>query len=516
MHHFAPSSIRSAMVVSIAFAGALVLSAACSREQSAPAPVASASASIAAPASASASSSASAAASASASADAGPVMGDDQIHSIAIETYVRAVAARGARALGYMRAGAGVRRSVEPVGTDGCKDGWYAVEPEGFVCNGPDATLDPKARILEYATPGPKRGQPMPYQYAKVRGKVPHYYARLPEKKDRMRIEGADVEGSIIGAFNLPDPHLDLLGPAREVPEELVNGGRIPRPPGAAPRLRFKFHTGRAEPNTRLALMSWFEHDKRRWAITSQLDLVALDRLRIMNPPTFHGIALEEGQDLPVAFLKAKTASGYKFDDDGKLVETVRLTHRQAFRLTGEKKEHNGKTLLGCHEGLWIPEVWLTVLGPRDLPTFVKKDTLRWIDISIRDQTLVAYRGKKAVYATLVSTGGGGMGDPKTTNSTPRGLFAIFSKHVATKMSGDEIGSEYLIDDVPYVQYFHRGYALHGAFWHDNFGRVQSHGCVNLAPADAAWLFEFTGPEVPDGWHGRYVKSGGTPVLIRP
>jgi lipoprotein-anchoring transpeptidase ErfK/SrfK len=481
--------------------------------------VAPASASVEAPlasVSASASAFVAAPASASGAVDAGPVIGDQRIYSIAIETYVRALPERKARAIGYLRAGASSRRSDEPVGKSGCKDGWYAVEPEGFVCNGPDATLEPAAKILTYAVPGPKRGEPVPYQYASVRGKVPHYYARLPEKKDRMRIEGGDVEGVIVGAYHSPDPNLGLLGPAREVPQELLEGGRVPRPPGAAPRLRYKFHTGRAEPKTRLALMSWFEHDKRRWAVTSQLDLVAIDRLRIIEPPPFHGVELEEGQSLPVGFLRVQTASGYRFDDDGKVTETVRLKHRQPFRLNGEKKVHAGKTVLGSHEGIWVQESLLTMVEPRDVPTFVKNDTLRWLDISVRDQTLVAYRGNQPVYVTLVSTGSGGMGDPETTHSTPRGLFAIFSKHVSTKMSGDEIGSEYLIDDVPYVQYFHHGYALHGAFWHDNFGRVQSHGCVNLAPADAAWVFEFTGPEVPEGWHGRYVKSGGTPVLIRP
>src|SRR6185437_6031612 len=56
--------------------------------------------------------------------------------------------------------------------------------------------------------------------------------------------------------------------------------------------------------------------------------------------------------------------------------------------------------------------------------------------------------------------------------------------------------------DVPYIQHFHEGYALHGAFWHDEFGHPRSHGCINLAPADAAWLFEWTDPVVPPDWHG--------------
>ena len=50
---------------------------------------------------------------------------------------------------------------------------------------------------------------------------------------------------------------------------------------------------------------------------------------------------------------------------------------------------------------------------------------------------------------------------------------------------------------MPFVQYFTEGFALHGAYWHDDFGTPRSHGCVNLAPVDAAWLFRFTDPEVP-------------------
>jgi hypothetical protein len=55
---------------------------------------------------------------------------------------------------------------------------------------------------------------------------------------------------------------------------------------------------------------------------------------------------------------------------------------------------------------------------------------------------------------------------------------------------------------VPYVQYFEGSYALHGAFWHDNFGRQQSHGCVNLAPLDAKRLFFWADPQIPKGWYG--------------
>src|SRR5690606_10047811 len=56
--------------------------------------------------------------------------------------------------------------------------------------------------------------------------------------------------------------------------------------------------------------------------------------------------------------------------------------------------------------------------------------------------------------------------------------------------------------DVPWIQYFSAGFALHGAYWHDVFGVPRSHGCVNLAPIDARIVFNWTDPPVPDGWHG--------------
>jgi hypothetical protein len=455
-------------------------------------------------------------ASAAPAGEASPVFSDKRIYSLALQTYVRAVPSLRGRVLGYLRVGDAALRSDDPVGTDGCKAGWYAVKPEGYVCNGDNATLDPGARMLAYARPA-ARGKPLPYVYAAVKAQVPFYYARLPKLEDMRRIEGADVTQSIAAAKASPDPNLALLGDAIEAPQALLDGDRIPRPPGTEPRFRFKFHTGRAEPKTRLALQSWFEAEGRRFAISSQLDLIALDRVRLIQPSAFHGIELGDDEGLPVGFVRGASTTGYRFADDGKVSETVRLNHGVALRLTGKEKKHAGSRLLESSDGTWVADASLVVVEPRDKPpTFVDSDDIKWIDIHIRNQSLIAYRGKKPVYVTLVSTGTGNMGDPETTHATPRGLFSIFSKHVSTRMSGDEIGAEYLIDDVPYVQYFHKSYALHGAFWHDDFGHVHSHGCVNLAPIDAAWMFEFTSPQVPADWHGVFVRSGGTVVLIGP
>ncbi|HVY45278.1 MAG TPA: L,D-transpeptidase, partial [Minicystis sp.] len=134
---------------------------------------------------------------------------------------------------------------------------------------------------------------------------------------------------------------------------------------------------------------------------------------------------------------------------------------------------------------------------------------------SIEKQTLVAYEGARPVYVTLVSTGADGLGDPKTTHSTIQGVFRIHTKHVSVTMDDDAEGAAFDFRDVPFVQYFTEGFALHAAYWHDDFGTPRSHGCVNLSPKDAAWLFAWTDPAVPDAWHAALSRHG-TLVRTRP
>jgi lipoprotein-anchoring transpeptidase ErfK/SrfK len=134
-----------------------------------------------------------------------------------------------------------------------------------------------------------------------------------------------------------------------------------------------------------------------------------------------------------------------------------------------------------------------------------------WIHIDLSEQVLVAYEGDRPVFATLVSTG-------KTPGMTPVGVHRIQIKHIATSMRDQPVEDEaYSIDDVPWTQYFAGSIALHGAFWHAGFGLVRSHGCVNLSPADARWLFGFTEPQLPAGWHA-YAPLGrgeqGSPVVV--
>jgi lipoprotein-anchoring transpeptidase ErfK/SrfK len=113
------------------------------------------------------------------------------------------------------------------------------------------------------------------------------------------------------------------------------------------------------------------------------------------------------------------------------------------------------------------------------------------------------------VYATLVSSG-------LKQWKTDSGLFRIWVKVKLGKMSGREGFSDYyFLEDVPWTMYFNKAFALHGAYWHDRFGFPHSHGCVNLAPKDAKWLFDWTTPAATSGWSLASESASGTWVRVR-
>jgi lipoprotein-anchoring transpeptidase ErfK/SrfK len=156
-----------------------------------------------------------------------------------------------------------------------------------------------------------------------------------------------------------------------------------------------------------------------------------------------------------------------------------------------------------------------TMTEPGPLPDGIGPDE-KWIDVNVTRQTLVMFEGNRPVFATLVSTGKKGA-TKKTDHSTVLGSFRIREKHVAATMDGDGAlpgDAPYSIQDVPYVMYFKGSYALHGAFWHANFGNKMSHGCVNLSPLDSKRVFLWAEPNLPQGWHGAWASKDHPGSLV--
>jgi lipoprotein-anchoring transpeptidase ErfK/SrfK len=109
------------------------------------------------------------------------------------------------------------------------------------------------------------------------------------------------------------------------------------------------------------------------------------------------------------------------------------------------------------------------------------------IAVDTYEQSLGVYVDGRLIFATLVSSG-------SRYFPTRAGTFQVWARLLHGKMSGAYFKDRrdyYFLEDVPWILYYDGDRALHGAYWHDNFGVRSSHGCVNLSPRDARWLYEF-------------------------
>jgi lipoprotein-anchoring transpeptidase ErfK/SrfK len=232
------------------------------------------------------------------------------------------------------------------------------------------------------------------------------------------------------------------------------------------------------------------------------------DHLALAKASTFEGVLVSERRPLPLAFVVAGTKMLARKGASGTLKEMGAVSRYEHFSVL-EEQTYKGQRYVRVGAETYLPARAVAVARAATPPEDLGPDE-RWIDVNLTEQTLVAYEGATPVFATLVSSGRPG-------HETPTGSFRIYGKHVTITMDDTLAGDEaYSIEDVPWTQYFSEGYALHAAFWHDKFGRVRSHGCVNLSPSDARRLFFWTGPRIAAGLHGTAATKSnpGTRVVI--
>lgn len=117
----------------------------------------------------------------------------------------------------------------------------------------------------------------------------------------------------------------------------------------------------------------------------------------------------------------------------------------------------------------------------------------KWIEISLDEQKTRAWEGNRLVMEFPISSG--------LWAPTPKGDFRIWYKTRNQRMEGGSqaLGTYYNLPNVPHNMFFYQAYALHGAYWHNNFGHPMSHGCVNAPLSNAAQIFEWAGPVLPEG-----------------
>jgi hypothetical protein len=241
-------------------------------------------------------------------------------------------------------------------------------------------------------------------------------------------------------------------------------------------------------------------------------------------PADFNATALDAGlpalpgkriDKLPIAFVVFKQRTYQPSDDGKKMVPGDWAQHFTVAPLTGERKSVNRQAYVETENGYWLREDLITITNPGPPPSGLRRGE-KWIDINLKNETLVAFEGDRPVYATLISSGRRDLKEREKDHQTHNGTYRIREKHIAATMDADTASDgPYSIQDVPWIQYFNGSIALHGAFWHAEFGHVKSHGCVNLSPWDAKALFGWTDPQIPPGWHGAHAtpEQPGTIVV---
>ena len=231
-----------------------------------------------------------------------------------------------------------------------------------------------------------------------------------------------------------------------------------------------------------------------RWGKTKKGRWVAMRELTPARPLLFHGELATEAK-LDVAWVVVDKASAY----DSEKANKPRGT-KVRFEKVKIVEDKGAMVRLEGDEWMKSKDLARPRLAPPPVEVGGDATAERWIDVDLAQQTLVAYEGARPVFSTIVSTGKGPLGSEFETR---KGVHRIWVKIFTTKMDNldnEDAERHYAIEDVPWVQFFDKAIALHGAFWHRDFGRLHSHGCVNLAPLDARWLFAFTGPHLPTGW----------------
>jgi len=114
-----------------------------------------------------------------------------------------------------------------------------------------------------------------------------------------------------------------------------------------------------------------------------------------------------------------------------------------------------------------------------DIQTTMNGTDKFWIEVDLSEQMLIAWQGDNSLASFSVSTG-------TSSYPTVTGSYKVYAKYDKYTM----VGPGYNLPDVPYSLFFHKGYSIHGTYWHNNFGTPMSHGCVNMTISDAAWIYD--------------------------
>jgi hypothetical protein len=369
----------------------------------------------------------------------------------------------------------GLRGTIKPV-HGGCKL-WYAVAPAGYMCSrdvrpsDDPPTTEPTLKVRE--------GSRLPYQYVMVLVK----------------------EGEKVPMWAT----LDDMKKQSEPERQLEKGDTV-------------------------AVERSYNWDGVKYWISVEGKVIPAKGSGMMGGGSeWHGIQLDEKTSLPFGWVLPDKANVYDTPPEKPSakptpVQLERRTRVQIIgaELVGKRNWLKITVVEGPPRATWgdiladaakrapavapspppLPtgEMWISADAVNEVrllerPKTVPETVEKWIDVDLGEQVLVAYEGAKPVFATLVSSG--------RAIPTPMGTYPVWAKvaHITMKNQGYE-DKGYFVNRVPWSTFFQWHNAIHGAYWHDRFGVVKSHGCVNVSPLDARHVFEWVTPPLPPGWTG--------------
>ncbi len=195
-------------------------------------------------------------------------------------------------------------------------------------------------------------------------------------------------------------------------------------------------------------------------------------------------------------------------DPSNKERELGRMYYSSTFRVVDLVTGADGKAwykVKEMYQSYYMRATHLRIFAPEELtpisPDLNPRD--KWIDVNLAKQTLIAYEGRTPVFAHEISSG-------LPDHATPEGTHYIHDKRLSERMVGgtaaaDDDSDRYNLAGVPFVCYFTPEWvALHGCYWHNDWGQPRSHGCVNLPASAARWVWRWTTPQAgPDEFYAR-------------
>lgn len=246
-------------------------------------------------------------------------------------------------------------------------------------------------------------------------------------------------------------------------------------PTGSIPAGRIKY----------VSLLDRADTDKGRFYQIATTEWVSADYVAKVGMPNFQGYLFKQNPQITFGWFiteaTTRTAPGYAAPESGKYyfrLDKIRVYETEV--VDGMEWDR-----IGPDE--WVEHRFVALIIPNyEQPEGVTSD--RWIEVNLYEQVMTVYDKGNLVFATLISSG-------SPPFYTQPGVFQIYKKIENEYMTGvfeADRSDYYYLEDVPFIMYYDKERALHGAYWQTLLGYQRSHGCVNLSVADSHWLYDWS------------------------